>query len=243
MTNWFEAQKQLYAFPGITPEMIIVLDGQLTYNYLGQQVTTNESSLFGFLHGDIFLDFSALRSFVVVVFQPRALASVLPFLQVSAKEFIQQPIQPLANLYPDFDRIFIKHLRNCSPTELGASLDTWLLRHYQPARSGFITDLAQEMPPNYALKSLREITNYSVSTLERYFKQDTGLRPKQYQRLHRFRGVIEYLYTNQHPDWGACADTFGFFDQSHLIKEIRSFTGFTPSQLLKTPGIFPFRPK
>ncbi len=240
--DWFYAQKQLYAFPGITPEMFIVLEGHLTYRYQGQRVSTQESTLFGFIHGDIHLDLSALRSFAIVVFQARALSSVMPFLRVPASTFIQRPIQPLEEIFADFNHTLLCRLRNCSATELAAELDGWLLGHYRPGRSGLLTHLAQELPRNFDLKDLRKQTNCSVSTLERHFKQDTGLRPKQYQRIHRFRGVIEHLYATRSADWSEYVDQFGFFDQSHFIREVRAFTGFTPTQLLTTPGLLPYRP-
>lgn len=243
VTEWFDAQKQLYAFPGITPEMIIVLEGQLTYRYMGQHKSTRKSTLFSFLHSDIHLDLRALRSFAIVVFKPRALSSLLPFIHVSTNALIQQPIQPLGEMFTDFNHAFLACLRSCSPQEMAAVLDDWLLDHYQPGRSGFLTQLAHDLPKDFSLSNLRTHTNCSASTLERHFKQDTGLRPKQYQRLYRFRGVIEHLYATQSTDWGRYVDLFGFFDQSHFIKEVRAFTGFTPTQLLKTPGILPFRPK
>lgn len=241
--SWFADQQRLYAFPGITPEFIIVLEGQLNYHYLGQLTTTSESNLFAFLHAGIHLDFSQLQRFVAVVFQTRALASVGPFLQVAATDLIRQPVQALSTVFPDFDQVFLTHLRSCSSEALASTLDEWLLRHLQPEKAGFVADLTQDMPPNFRLDTLRQLTNYSVSTLERHFRKDTGLRPKQYQRLHRFRAVVEHLYATRSTDWSQYVYDFGFFDQSHLIKEVKAFTGFTPSQLVRTPGILPFRPQ
>lgn len=242
-TSLFSGQQQLFAFPGLTPEMIIILEGQLNYRYLGKYYCTNQSTLFAFLHGDIYLNFSQLIKFVVVVFKPRALASVQPFLKVVSQEFIKQPIQPLSTLFSNFTNAFKNKLNISDPITVAHLLDEWLVGRFNIQRKGFVTELTSSMSPDFSLQTLREKTNYSVSTLERYFKQDAGLSPKRYQKLYRFRAAIENLYETKSADWSQYVYDFGYFDQSHFIKEIKAYTGFTPTQLLKTPGILPFRPK
>lgn len=238
----FREQQQVYAFPGITPEMIIVLDGHYSYQYLGEHTTTYDSRLFSFLHGDIYLDLSGLQSFVVVVFQSQALSAVLPFIDVATSCLMRKPIQSVGDIYPDFTPAFIQELCKKNATELIATLEEWLLLHCEEERSGFMADLVQDLPNDYQVETLRQITNYSQSTLERHFRKDTGLTPKKYQRIRRFRAVVEHLYATRSTDWGQYVYNFGFFDQSHFIKEVRAFTGFTPTQLIETPGILPYRP-
>jgi AraC-like DNA-binding protein len=36
---------------------------------------------------------------------------------------------------------------------------------------------------------------------------------------------------------------YGYHDQSHFIKEVRRFTGFTPQQLLQIPVLADHRPR
>jgi AraC-like DNA-binding protein len=72
---------------------------------------------------------------------------------------------------------------------------------------------------------------YSISTLERHMKKIVGLSPKQFQRILRFNAALKYI--NQHRgqcNWSQIANIFGYFDQSHFIKEFKHFYGKTPAE-------------
>lgn len=58
-----------------------------------------------------------------------------------------------------------------------------------------------------------------------------GLRPKQYQRIMRFNAALAYIQGDplQH-NWCWIADQFGYFDQTHFIKEFKFFYGRTPTE-------------
>ncbi|MEM9895979.1 MAG: AraC family transcriptional regulator, partial [Bacteroidota bacterium] len=103
-------------------------------------------------------------------------------------------------------------------------------------------EMAEELKEDCSPKNILSDTNYSYSTLERYFKKETGLTLKGFQTLTRFKLATEELYTTQNQNWIHYVDKFKYFDQSHFIKEIKRFSGFTPSQLLNTPGLISYRP-
>lgn len=70
--------------------------------------------------------------------------------------------------------------------------------------------------------------------LERDFKKYIGITPKLYNRIVRFNNVIEHV--NKHTTkthWAVTAQTFGYFDQSHMIKEFTSFLGMPPEKYLQ----------
>ena len=64
--------------------------------------------------------------------------------------------------------------------------------------------------------------------------EETGLRPKLLARVLRFRHAAQLASRTRMPDWCSIAADSGYFDQSHLIRDFRSFTGATP-QTLTTP--------
>jgi len=82
----------MYAYPGITPDLIIVLDGQYTMTYMGKKLTSNRSKLFSFIHQEVFIDFSELRSCVVVKFKSRGLSSLKPFLNVGTETIMRDSV-------------------------------------------------------------------------------------------------------------------------------------------------------
>ena len=64
--------------------------------------------------------------------------------------------------------------------------------------------------------------------LERAFQQHVGLSPKVFCRLARFHHLRRLLAVARPPVWSHLACECGYYDQAHLIREVRHFTGRTP---------------
>lgn len=71
----------------------------------------------------------------------------------------------------------------------------------------------------------------SERTLRRRFRIATGLTPKQFARIYRFRSAAMTLLEEQHPGWSRVASGTGFADQAHMIHEFKQLTGLTPEKL------------
>jgi AraC-like DNA-binding protein len=69
-----------------------------------------------------------------------------------------------------------------------------------------------------------------ASMSERQFRrrclEESGLAPKQLCRVLRFRRACEL--SGRGLPWGLIAAEAGYFDQAHLIRDFREFTGATP---------------
>jgi AraC-like DNA-binding protein len=64
--------------------------------------------------------------------------------------------------------------------------------------------------------------------LQKIFLQHTGLTPKLYHKINRFQGSL-VLLSRRKTSLTDIAYECGYFDQSHFIREFRSFTGINPS--------------
>jgi AraC-like DNA-binding protein len=73
--------------------------------------------------------------------------------------------------------------------------------------------------------------------LNKLIYQHTGLTPISLNKIRRFQFSLRLIAKNDQP-LTAIAYDCGYFDQSHFIKEFKSFTGLTPSAYLK--NISPF---
>lgn len=75
----------------------------------------------------------------------------------------------------------------------------------------------------------------SRRTLERSFLRVTQLTLKQFQMMNKLELVLNFLYeqTNNEIDWSDIAARFGFSDQPHLIRHLKSSLGTTPGNYLK----------
>ncbi|HZY78862.1 MAG TPA: helix-turn-helix transcriptional regulator [Cyclobacteriaceae bacterium] len=74
---------------------------------------------------------------------------------------------------------------------------------------------------------------YGISSryLQKVFVQQTGLSPKLYMKINRFQNSLVML-GKKGVSLTSVAYACGYFDQSHFIREFKSFTGVSPSLFL-----------
>ncbi|PXX65332.1 AraC family transcriptional regulator [Nocardia tenerifensis] len=75
-------------------------------------------------------------------------------------------------------------------------------------------------------------SGWSPRHFRRVFAEQVGLPPKDYSSLLRFSAALTALTRDPLRDMSALAGDFGYYDQSHLIREFRRFAGAPPGRLL-----------
>ncbi|NOT48581.1 MAG: AraC family transcriptional regulator [Acidobacteria bacterium] len=78
------------------------------------------------------------------------------------------------------------------------------------------------------LSALRGRLGVSERRLERHFKGAVGISPKMLARISRFQAVVRTIQRSESVGLLDAALSFGYFDQSHMIREFREFSGETP---------------
>lgn len=83
--------------------------------------------------------------------------------------------------------------------------------------------------------SLAEIGSklgYSQRTIERSFSKVTGFTLKQFHSMQKLEAILHHLHTlpKQDISWVNVALNYGFSDQPHLIRYLKSTLGTTPGQ-------------
>lgn len=81
------------------------------------------------------------------------------------------------------------------------------------------------------LKALARDLGLSIRQLERRFLFTVGLPPKLFCRIERFNNVFHAL-GKPSGNWVETAVACGYYDQAHLIRDCKSFSGQTPAILL-----------
>lgn len=69
--------------------------------------------------------------------------------------------------------------------------------------------------------------------IERLFHKYIGASPKRYTRLQRFLNILNRLEKTSGENLTYLAHDLNFYDQTHFIKDFKSFTGSTPSQFIR----------
>ena len=109
------------------------------------------------------------------------------------------------------------------------------------ATAGPLTDLHErcdravamlEEDPTRAVGEVAAAVGVSHAQLGRDLLRVVGMPPRVLARLLRVRRLLAGLDVRSRVPWGDLAAELGWYDQSHLIRDVRRHTGVTPSQYL-----------
>ena len=239
----FVTNPKVYGYPGIRPEIILILKGFLTYTYLGKTFKTNKSILASHIHSNFLFDSSHLERFIIVQFKPRSISSLLPFTKFSSKELMHNSLCYLEEVFGNEAQKLERDLRDISNEETVNVLDSFFYNKLDKAYTGFIMEMMFDSSYHESIKKLLHKTNYSISTLERHVKKETGMTPKAFLSLKKYKAAVEEIHNDDSYDWQYYVNKYNYTDQSHFIKSIKRYTGFTPTQLIKAPNLISFRPE
>jgi AraC-like DNA-binding protein len=81
---------------------------------------------------------------------------------------------------------------------------------------------------------LLKCLNVSERQFERRFVRAIGLSPHHYIRIVRFQEAVRLIKTNQFERLSDVAYDLNYVDQSHFIKDMKQFSGYTPTSLAQT---------
>jgi AraC-like DNA-binding protein len=84
-----------------------------------------------------------------------------------------------------------------------------------------------------SVSELARASGLSARQLERRFAAALGLPPKTLCRVVRFQSLVRRLSRRVAPDWATLAGVCGYFDQAHLVNEVRRLSGLTPRGLVE----------
>jgi AraC-like DNA-binding protein len=82
------------------------------------------------------------------------------------------------------------------------------------------------------IPALAQRAGMSTRQFERRFTHEIGLTPKLYARIARFESALESKALSSVDSWTNVANRLGYFDQMHMIKDFKEFSGEIPTSLL-----------
>lgn len=153
----------------------------------------------------------------------------------------------LANNVTDLDSLCKNHLSeqllNAADTaERIALLNNFLTAQWRQhqsvntAKTQYALKLLQEGDMTASLQLLQQQLHMTERSLERLFREQIGLSPKLISRIIRFQKAVNALSHPQAESLAAIAYKYDYADQSHFIREFRTFSGTTPQQFRQQAG-------
>jgi AraC-like DNA-binding protein len=116
--------------------------------------------------------------------------------------------------------------------ELMTGMETFLFRHYRSFEHPFIFRALEmfDRDPDSTAEEVADRLGISRKTLHVHFEKFVRISPALYRRIIRFRRSV-----SRHKELAATpgkltslAHIVSYFDQSHMIRDFRALTGFTP---------------
>lgn len=172
-------------------------------------------------------------NFVMVMLKP-----------TSAYHFLQNNVNGMSNqvvlfdnigIYPFFDELQDRLWKISTPEEAVKLIDQFLRKYFeQKARIGLndfspVIDFMLRSSSELTVKNLAKKFRSSERWIEKQCMAQTGLSPKTWLRLIRFRAASNYWLNNPTASWMELVATFNYTDQSHLIRDFKIFSGNTPA--------------
>jgi AraC-like DNA-binding protein len=180
------------------------------------------------------IDRSTLESAMWVVFWPGAARA---FFDAPADAFYNERI-PLDLIWGSLAGELRDRVREAStPAEKFQAMETALLERVNrrlelhPAVRYALGEFARTPHIRSVLDVAKE-TGLSRRRFSQLFREQVGLTPKLYCRLHRFQDVLRQIASGAPVDWADLALAGGYCDQAHLANEFRSFSGISPGSYL-----------
>ncbi len=191
-------------------------------SFLGGQTVTFED-----LHfiGDI--------EMIVVVFRPHAV-----------RLFFRLPMDELTGKAISVDELDVPGLKDLSRDVISAEstwesirfIEDYLMKRFPSPDINFdrLTSALGLLNGNPAtgITAMAGACCLSPKQFKRIFNEYVGVNPKEFQRIIRFQRAIKILETHPSIQLQDVAFHCGYYDQPHLTREFKLFTGYSPSDFL-----------
>lgn len=227
---------RLTLLPDGHPTMCFIYGAPLTASD-GQQSFTTRSAVCGFQARPVQVRCEGRAAGITVRFKPWALSR---FVQPSLEEAAERRIH-CRDLFGDGAVEALESELHELPTSRARvqCVERFLLTLlHTPSADPLIEQAVQQFSDAATAPRVGQVARdlgASERTLERRFRRAIGVAPKQFARVMRLQAAWTAQTRQPMPQavrWSDLAQDAGYFDQAHLIREMRALFGATPSALM-----------
>ncbi len=160
-----------------------------------------------------------------------------------ASLFLSEPLINLKNETHGLQHVGIKYSSDLynrlgeahSDSEKIKIIDDWLLRVIKPDKDVsdavmVSTKLIRQHGGLVSVKSIADKFNCSQRTIERMYKLQVGMSPKDYSRILKVEYARFFIKNIKAMSFSDIAYKLNYYDQAHFIKQFKSVVGVTPGK-------------
>ncbi len=152
-----------------------------------------------------------------------------PFIQHDLRHYNSGTF-PDFNPYADYKEQMAAILTLTDHQERIRALEAYWLSKLRPFESPLLEKVLQQMLDtdklNQSMTNLSHQIGRSRTTINKHFEQHICKSPSQFKKIIRFRAAIQNHLDDKN-NIGRCYHV-DYFDQSHMIRDFKKLTGFTP---------------
>lgn len=207
--------------------------GNCSYSSLAKDLLP-KSHLYGITTGYTDLVFSGTIDFICIVFKP-----------MGANLFFKMPLNELNNSYASLDVLSDPDLLELEQRLNEATDDpacVGLIEQFLISRI-YRLDKQEDKRISTVINSicngdtnvnhLAQTACLCYKQFKRLFLENIGTNPKNFLQIVRFQRLHRFLQLHTDMTVAELASECGYYDKSHLIKELKDFSGFTPAELMR----------
>jgi AraC-like DNA-binding protein len=182
-----------------------------------------------------------MTAYGVVHSEPGAILSGIRFKPGGFYHYFGIPMEPAVDTLLEFHNEKLQQLlKEAQPDKL----DSWFAHHpiTIDKKHNFTTlyTIALHSGGQIPVESLAAEAHVSTRTLERIFRENVGIPPKEFLRIVRFQEVLKQLRQAGTREAATPATEesllriafdLGYYDHAHLTNEFKKYAGILPSEL------------
>ena len=236
MNENIETEVFHYLLPVDNIDIILNLSSPITYIFQDKRVIkTDKFHLNGLRKGSVKIIQKGKLNIFGISFYPYGLYK---FLNIPISEFTDKTIE-LEILSKKLSDNLTKVLLNDSDEQQKIqSIEKELIKLLEANKSynekiSYVYKMFTEESELIKIGEFSKKIGISERQIERLFKNYIGASPKMLSKIIRFQNVSNKMIKSDFDNLTNISQDFYYYDQAHFIKDIKYFTGTTPSKFVK----------
>ena len=183
-------------------------------------------------------DYSDIRTFVIV-FKPNGIQKLFRLANSEIQKYAIDGI----DIFKGGAGQILEQLQHASDaytmrTRLESYLSGLIIECYEDQTFKVMTQYIRQNLGAMSVNNLAEKFYITPRTLQRRFRDEYGITPKNYLQLVRINAAVSKLASGSYESLSELAYFSGYYDQSHFIRDIKKICGVLPTIIEKEQALF-----